>query len=43
MENTNEKIFGEGFRFEAPSEATKEKAPWIKGKLGIEVSNRHCS
>lgn len=33
-----EKIFADGMRFEAPSDALKEKAPFIKGKISIKVA-----
>lgn len=31
------KIFPDGIRFELPNDVTKEKAPWIKGKISIKV------
>lgn len=33
-----EKIWADGFSFALPSAQAKEKAPWIKGKLGVEVN-----
>lgn len=30
-------IFADGMRFESPSDITREKAPWIKGKLSFKV------
>lgn len=30
-------ILAGGMRFEKPSDATKEKAPWVKGKLSFKV------
>ncbi|MGI9118441.1 MAG: hypothetical protein ACR2IQ_02740 [Minisyncoccia bacterium] len=35
---TMEKIFADGFHFDLPNETTKEKAPFIKGKISIKVS-----
>lgn len=35
MENT--KIFVDGLIFKLPDEKTKEKAPWIKGKISVKV------
>jgi hypothetical protein len=32
-----EKIFVDGLIFKAPDEKTKEKAPWIKGKISVKV------
>jgi hypothetical protein len=32
-----EKIWADGFSFSLPSPAAKEKAPWIKGKIGVQV------
>lgn len=32
-----EKIWADGLRFELPNEVTKEKAPWIKGKISVKV------
>lgn len=32
-----EPIFAEGIIFKAPSEQTKEKAPWVKGHISIKV------
>lgn len=32
-----EKVFIDGMIFKAPDENTKEKAPWIKGKISIKV------
>lgn len=34
-----EKIWADGLRFELPNEITKEKAPWIKGKISVKVPN----
>ena len=32
-----EPIFADGIMFKAPSEQTKEKAPWVKGHISIKV------
>lgn len=36
MEN-KEKVFAQGILFDKPSDITKEKAPWIKGKISVKV------
>lgn len=33
-----EKIFIDGMRFELPNEVMREKAPWIKARIGIKVA-----
>ena len=32
-----EPVFADGIIFKAPSEQTKEKAPWVKGHISIKV------
>lgn len=32
-----EKVFVDGLIFKAPDEKTKEKAPWIKGRISVKV------
>lgn len=33
--NENKKIFADGISFSPPSDITKEKAPWVRGKVSI--------
>jgi hypothetical protein len=37
MSDKKEPIFADGIIFKAPSEQTKEKAPWVKGHISIKV------
>lgn len=37
MSDKKEPIFANGIIFKAPSEQTKEKAPWVKGHISIKV------
>ncbi len=37
MDEKKERVFVDGLIFKAPDEKTKEKAPWIKGKISVKV------
>jgi hypothetical protein len=37
MEEKKEKVFVDGMIFKTPDENTKEKAPWIKGKISFKA------
>jgi len=34
-----EKVFADGIIFKAPDQNTKDKAPWVKGKISVKVTD----